>query len=360
VVLRGHSLRGAALVSVLVLSACASEPVVGEESEEPDAGSTRDGTLLEFEVPATGRIFLDLSEPAVVQAGDSLEWDLAIEGYDVYTNGGASGPGAGASFGPLSAPTFLSDSAPAVPFLTRDEPGGAFLRWYAYDGSDHSVLSRFHVYGIREGERFFKVQVLSYYAEESGAPVSGAFTVRYAEVTESGAGPTRVASALDATEEQEATECLELGSGESLRFTAEEARVSEAWHLCFRRESISVNGGSAGPRGVDAVDLDAASTDSELLDDVRRRTAQSELARFEAVDRERLTDPSLSYRPDGVTSAFSGRWLRTDGTAAEPQDHVWFVLGADGLSRYLVRFDGFSGASAESPGRVALRVKAVR
>lgn len=335
---------------------CGSEPI-GTDDEGEEEASRGEGTALELEVPDEGRVYVSLATPGVVSEGSST-WDIAFEGYDVYTNGGDSGPGSGASFGPLAPPTMLSDTAPVSSPVVVDRPGGAFLRWYAYDDG-HTLLSRFHVYVLRDGERFYKLQILSYYGERRGAPLSALYTVRYAEVTPDGASETRVATDLDATAETADTECLDLDTGERPRLTEEVSATSDAWHVCFRRDAISVNGGSAGPRNVVAVDLDAAATDTERLADIRELTPESELARFEAVDYARVSDPELVYRSDGIASAFAGRWLEPNADPPAPRDAVWFVIGHDG-ARYLIAFDGFTGATEASPGRIRMRVKAVR
>ncbi len=182
---------------------------------------------------------------------ESLAWDLAFQGRDIFTNGGISGPGNGSAFGPLSAPTFLSDTAPDVPVHLVDRAGGAFLDWNEYDGSAHQVLSRYHVYGIRDGARLFKLQILSYYGGRELSPEAGRYQLRYAEVFESELGPTRDLSDVDARAggsqptAADPSACLDLASGRTLALTLAEAAQSDAWHLCLRRDSIAVKGRSA-------------------------------------------------------------------------------------------------------------------
>jgi hypothetical protein len=312
-------------------------------------------------------VLVALAIPSVVAATpetrSSLAWDLGFRGFEVFTNGGASSHGAGAAFGLLSPPVFLSDTAPAVPFLTADQPGGAFRRWFAYDAENHTVLSRFHVYGIRDGTRRFKVQLLAYYGGRS-SETSANYTLRYAEVDEQGSGPTRELTNLDASVDGDPTNpdapslCVDLTSGELFSLTPAEARASSVWHLCFRRDAISVNGGFGGPRGVTALDFDAAASASETVAELRSRTAESELARFDAIGALELSDPSVSFSGDGLVSAFSERWLLRSQPPA-PAPGVWLVLGADGASHYLVMFERFEGASDAGPGSVHLRLKAV-
>ena len=358
--------RSSVLVLLTLLAGCASEPLASDDRAKGGASSTGgtdargpevEGLTLDVPVSADTRAYVDLAPPRVVDTeATSADWDLAFQGYGVYTNGGSSGVGRGSAFGPLSLPTFLSDTAPEVP-LVVDEPGGAFLRWYAYD-DDHVLLSRFHVYALRDGERFYKLQILSYYGTRAGAPVSALYALRFAAVTPSGVSRTTVVTELDATATSEESECLNLETGERSRLSLSESARNMDWHLCFRRDGIRVNGGDAGPRGVAVADLHEAETDTERLVDVRARSAESELARFDEVDFPAVSDPNVSFRYDGITSAFTGLWSeRTDPPT--PKDAVWLVVGADG-ARYLLRFDGFTGATSSAPGTVHLRVKAVR
>src|SRR5689334_3518788 len=87
------------------------------------------GTALDVVVPESGRVYVDLDLPAV--ADETTTWDLAFEGQGVFTNGGESGPGMGSAFGPLDAADFVSEQVPYYPFLIEDEPGGAFVDFYA-------------------------------------------------------------------------------------------------------------------------------------------------------------------------------------------------------------------------------------
>jgi hypothetical protein len=378
--IRGHIfvsivvLAGAAL-SALAAVACSED--VGAKSSSGGAGDAgADGgdafTLgdeVRVVVPGSGRAYVKLASPAgVVTPADPKTdkgWDLAFEGADVFTNGGASGSGAANAFGPLDSVVFLEDVAPPVPFTTTDSTGGAFLRWYFYEGApNHAIHSRFHVYGIKDGDRTFKVQVVGYYGERDGAPVSGLYQVRWSEVTASGAGPVQEAKNLDGTAggaqggADAPGECLDLGTGGRMMLAPSVARTSNTWHLCFHREDVSVNGELGGPRNVGAVDLDADQTASETLTQVVNRDADTERPRFDAIDASKLA--GLTYRGDRVVSAFSGLWTERAVSPLAPRRSAWYVLGGDGKSKYLVGFARFEGATATSPGTVVMRVKAAR
>ena len=75
-----------------------------------------------------------------------------------------------------------------VPFLVADTAGGTFLGWYAYDGGTHTLYSRYHVYALRSGDQLYKLQLLGYYGDVAGAPVSALYQLRYAAVNTDGSG----------------------------------------------------------------------------------------------------------------------------------------------------------------------------
>jgi hypothetical protein len=316
------------------------------------------------------RTFVELATPSEVQVEgggeSSIGWDLGLQGRDVFINGGISGPGSSKAFGPLSAPTYLSDSAPEAPLLLEDRAGGALLDWYKYVGSSHQLYSRYHVYGLKDGDRYFKLQVLSYYGEQLGEPVAALYRVRYAEVTDAGLGDVHDVAGIDGaaggsqSNDSEPSGCLNLDTEEVSALTPAEAVESDAWHLCFRREGIAVNGGVAGPRGMQAVDLQGALTADETEAELKARTAASEKELFDAQDFAALSDPSLDYRPDGIVTAFAQRWLEPGSDPLALNDSVWLVVGADGASKYLMRFSDLSGDPATEQATLRLEAKLVR
>lgn len=324
---------------------------------DPFAG----GAPLDVAVPQEGRILVDLDEVTV--AGDGDGWELAFEAQDVFTNGGASGSGKGAAFGPFEAVELLAAEVPEHPFLIEDEPGGAFHDWYAYDGAAHALYSRYHVHGVRRGGAVFKVQILGYYGEVAGAPASALYSLRLARVTEAGAEQTVTLEGIDASAggvsgtDSDPGACLVLETGEILALTPVEAAASADWDLCFRRSSVSVNGGLGGPGGVEAVDLDAGATAAETLEEVMKRTAESELARFDEVTFAALSGSGLAWHGDRIVSAFSDQWLVPGSSPLAPADFAWLVAGSDGVTPFLVAFESLSGATDNHPGTVRLRVK---
>ena len=338
---------------------------------DPDGGGDTftSGAELKVTVTADARTYVKLSTPpAVVTPADPATdkgWDVAFQGLDVYTNSGPSGPGTASAFGPLDPIIFLDDVAPTVPFLAADTAGGAFIRWWFYGGApDHALYSRYHLYGIKDGDKQYKVQVLNYYGVRDGAPVSALFKARWAEVTATGVGPTKVLADLDGTAggpqgtPADKSDCLDLGTGARIMLTPAEARTSSAWHLCFRRQDISVNGEVGGPRNVGAVDLDADKIATDTFATVVEKTDESELARFDAVNAASLA--GQTFRGDRVVSAFGTLWLERGASPPAPAKQAWVVYGADSVSKYLLGFSRFEGADATKPGTIVMRVKSVK
>lgn len=371
-----HLSRAALLATVALASACSDE--AGKKATSTptndaggDAGETfTTGEQLEVTVPPVGRVHVKLSSPpAVVTPSDpkgDRGWDLAFEGVDVFTNSGPSGGGSSSAFGPLDTIVFIADQIPTTPFLSPDTTGGAFIRWWFYGGgaADHALFSRFHVYGIKDGDKLYKVQVLNYNGVRNGAPTKALYRVRWAEVTAAGLGPTKELADLDGTANGKQgtpdakAECLDLGTSARVMLTAAESRGSNAWHLCFLRENISVNGEIGGPREVGAVDLDAASSATETLSATINKSPESELAKFDAVNAQSLA--AQPFRGDRVISAFGALWLERGVAPIVPSKSAWLVVGADGKSNYLVGFARFEGATATSPGKIVMRVKSVK
>lgn len=375
-------LSRAAFVATFALAAACSDEAGKKATSTPgsdagggDAGETfTTGEQLEVTVPPVGRVYVKLSSPpAIVTPADPKAdrgWDLAFDGVDVFTNSGPSGGGSSSAFGPLDTIVFIDDQIPATPFLSPDTTGGAFIRWWFYGGgaADHALFSRFHVYGIKDGDKLYKVQVLNYNGVRNGAPTKALYRLRWAEVTATGVGPTKELADLDGTANGKQgtpdakAECLDLGTSARTMLTAAESRVSNAWHLCFLRENISVNGEIGGPREVGAVDLDAASSPTETLSATINKSPESELARFDAVNAQTLA--AQPFRGDRVISAFGTLWLQTalerGVTPIVPSKSAWLVVGADGSSNYLVGFARFDGATATGPGKITMRVKSVK
>ena len=341
------------------------DPITADGGNGGDEGDEAD--VVHIPVTGQGATLFRFSgrESWEVEAVPSdTDWDLAFTGWDVRTNGAVSGPGKGSAMGPFERDILLDDAWPNVPFTFDDHIGGAFTDWYYYDFVGGYVLySRYHVYGVRRGDDLFKVQILGYYGDIAGAPVSALYSLRYARLAPT-PGETITVTGIDGTAsgvggyEAAPAECLDLASGKRFSFTPEQAAASSEWHLCFRRDSITVNGELGGPGNVGAVNLDAASLQSETLDEIKARTAESELARFEALDASAFA--KASFRGDRIVSAFDGEWADFSASPPVPTESTWAVIAADGESRWLLKFLEFDGATAEGPGIVKARIKRVQ
>jgi hypothetical protein len=340
--------------------------ITSDAGAEAGAINFNSGDELDVPVPDGKRVYVKLTAPPaiinVTTPTTDTTWDIAFEGTDLYTNSGPSGGGAAQAFGPLDAIAFIDDTAPDVPFLTSDQTGGAFIRWWFYSGPpDHALFSRFHTYGVKDGNTLYKVQVETYYGKRDNASVSALYKIRYTQI---GQPASKEVVDLDGTAGGPSAtgdlpvDCLDLGTGVRTQLTAAQSRTSSAWHLCFRRENISVNGEIGGPRGITAIDFDAAKTATEQLADVETRTVDTQQAAYDAINDQSFVGQTL--RGDRVVSAFTGLWITNGSNPVAPSQMAWLVVGGDGKSRYLLGFSRFDGATATNVGTAVMRVKAVK
>ncbi|MEI9938716.1 MAG: HmuY family protein [Pseudomonadota bacterium] len=352
-------------VSCLALGCSSAADKTAQPGSDDSAiyESTRE---LEIAVPDAGRVYAKLAEPRISAPSapaDSNDWDLAFENYDVFSNSGPSGARQGAAFGQLDLASLLGDTAPEVPFLAPDKAGGAFLDWYAYDGTSHALYSRFHVYGVKRGDLIWKVQISSYYSEQDNAPLSGLYRIRYATLGDR-VGATQTLQ-IDGTAggiagtTRASSGCLDLESGAITMLTPDLARQSQDWDLCFRRDSISVNGEVGGPRGVGAVDLQASETSRETLVGIQAETDDDALARFDSVSLTSLAN--AQFRGDHVVSAFeTGAWVVPGSNPQTPARAAWLVQDAAGEQKFLIAFSAFREPTTSSPGTVVMHIKPVK
>ena len=137
-------------------------------------------------------VYFSLSSGEQVSPADpstSLDWDLHFSGYVIRLNGGISGSGQGGAFPAYETDQAFEDIAEAMGFgYFADKSGSAFSsdsgEWYSYDSTTHILSTRNHVYVIDTGERVYKMQLLSYYREVEGSPVSGFITFRWRPLTD--------------------------------------------------------------------------------------------------------------------------------------------------------------------------------
>jgi hypothetical protein len=116
--------------------------------------------------------FFSLENKVKVPNTDSAtqNWDIALKGTTILTNGGTSGPGGGGAFVWVGAfdnltsipadSTFKTDNAPSYAITTGSGKG-----WYNYDGPTNLITAlpgRVLVIRTAKG-RYAKVEILNYY-----------------------------------------------------------------------------------------------------------------------------------------------------------------------------------------------------
>lgn len=127
------------------------------------------------------------------------------------------------------------------------------------------------------------------------------------------------------------------------------AAADVAWDIAFNATNVTLNGGDAGPGGIEAACIcqNATATNDEVL----AMTPQGELADFEAVT---AVPTGLTWHADRLSPAISG-WHSGEGaSAAADPTKSWLVRLADGVGYAKVRVVGVSGATAAHPGTVTL------
>lgn len=130
---------------------------------------------------------------------------------------------------------------------------------------------------------------------------------------------------------------------------APSASESAAWDIAFNATNVTLNGGAAGPGGIEAACIcqNAAATGEEVL----AMTAESELADFEAVA---SVPVGLTWVTDALTPAIAGWHTGSGAAAVAATDKSWLVRLSDSLSFALVRVSAIAGASASNAGVVTL------
>lgn len=138
----------------------------------------------------------DTNSAVLCSSGD---WDIKLEinGYawNLWTNGGVSGEGSGAAFGPLSTADANAytrgdqdpaGSTTAYSFITDISEGVFSNTWYAYNLQGmHKLYPNYRTYlidtapGVEESPKF-TLQLTNYYDPTTDA--SGYITIRYAEL----------------------------------------------------------------------------------------------------------------------------------------------------------------------------------
>jgi hypothetical protein len=331
----------------------------------PDELETVSVTLTDT---SAGPRFLDLQAGTEVDEADG--WDVRIDGWNLFLNGGESGDGksGGIDMELLDLDlTFeeMNRRNQLVWFLFFDSYACAISDWWWYglDGT-HTLFSNYHTYVVRKGDRDFALQVLDYYRVVDGFAEAGYPEFRWAEIPTDGRAPEVWTEDLDATAGGVSADAddptnrwtyFSFDDGE-VSLSDAEALESEAWDLGFKRFNVKSNSGPSGPGSVMTVDFerDRGETAEEVLAFTREAEEPGFLA---AVDR---WDPSANepFVEDAVQPVLR-RWYRgqpgNDGDAPELQDGRWF-LATDRTGEALakLRVTGFEGTGAAGPDSLTL------
>jgi hypothetical protein len=146
---------------------------------------------LTFDASSGNPVYVDFSTGATVNPADprtSTDWDLAFTNYEVHQNATVFGPGASGTYEIWMDQTIPTDfnetlEAPTAPqAYFADDFGSVMKNWYNYNGETHTLTSKQHVYVIQTGAHYYKMQIITYYKEIGGSPVSGWYNFRWAEL----------------------------------------------------------------------------------------------------------------------------------------------------------------------------------
>ena len=152
------------------------------------------GQSATVDVSGGAGVYFNLSKGEEVVIADpaaSNDWDLHFSGYAIRLNGGLSGPGEAGAIPSFQSGLTFEDITKANEdggHYFADRAGSAFStdggEWYSYDTSTHVLSSKNHVYVIDTGVGLVKMQLLNYYREVEGTPVSGFITFRWRPIDE--------------------------------------------------------------------------------------------------------------------------------------------------------------------------------
>ncbi len=145
-------------------------------------------TTAESEFGPTETAVLDAASGATLDlignAIDGAEWDVAIDGFTIMLNGGASGTASAAAAATDESFEAVTTASTDPRAYVSDVFAGVFAThpWFRYNLTGaHQVHPTYDVYLIRRGESVYKVQLIDYYGP-AGEPRQ--ITVRYALLTD--------------------------------------------------------------------------------------------------------------------------------------------------------------------------------
>lgn len=347
------------LLLVVCAGACLPDEPIGPPVET---------TTLTFTLGDTTPRYLDLGSDHEVAEEDG--WDIRIEGWQLFLNGGESGEGkAGGIDMELLDLTMEFDELlrknQILYFFFYDSYACALSDWwwYALDGT-HTLFSNYHSYVVRRGERDFAFQWLNYYRVIDGAAAAGYPQFRWAEVPSAGDDAVIVEEDIDATagglgadhdDPENKWTYFSFDAG-VVELSDEEALQDEGWDLGFKRFYVKSNSGPSGPAGVVTTDFDAdrGETAEEVLD----FTPSSELDRFE--DRIALWNPDepTPFEVDDIQPVIDRWFTGLPGSETSPpslDENRWFLV-SDRSGEELAKFrvTSFVGEGEDAPEELSV------
>jgi len=134
--------------------------------------------------------------------------------------------------------------------------------------------------------------------------------------------------------------------------TAADPTTSDAWHIGFFATAVMLNGGAAGPGGVEAYCVCQNGDPSDA--DVMGMTAESELQEFLDVTAAAVPTAEEDWVSDELAPAIAG-WYSYDFTThvvSPAPENVWYVRSASGSAYAKLHVTDIQNAAMAHPGEV--------
>ena len=149
---------------------------------------------------------------------------------------------------------FIKKSSPYV----KDESLDIFLTkpWYTYDEANHIIWPIFQVYSLKTKSKYYKMQVIDYYDDNS---LPGFYTLRIKEEGNQtylwdfeAKGCGNVYTNLDYKDCQKNPQkniytYLNMSTRSSWKMSEAEARLRNDWDIAFNGTEVKINSGDRGP-----------------------------------------------------------------------------------------------------------------
>ena len=313
-------------------------------------GCLPDAPVIDDEVPTTtvemggDALYVDFALGVVDGSGD---WDLRLDGWNLFLNGGESGPGqaGGIDMELLDLDMQFEDMRrrnQVIWFFFFDSYACALSEWwwYALDNT-HTLFSNYHPYVVRRPDADYMVQMLDYYEVVDNVAVAGWPEFRWARIPEDPSAPLEpevarvdaTAGGLGAGADDPSNRWAYYRFGEGVvDLSDEEALGDEGWDLGFKRFNIKSNSGPSGPAGIVTADSDPER--GEQPDEVLQFDPDNQEPYFLERAAAWQEQPTAQFREDDVLPVLrrwfsgtpgagdvaldEGRWFLTTDRTADP------------------------------------------